>query len=204
MRRSYLTVAALVVATSAAWAQEAHRAPILESAFSPLTKSDAPKLYKQWGKMGFDRINKATEAAVQITATSPKCDSVFLSGYSFDRSTPKKEFSVFVDCSNGERFYYTEAETQNAATGPTALSEGLEQVRDSDALKSCQELVKSKLNFPSTMDVSLWSSEVTRAQYGINVTLSFEAKNALGNELPYVAYCTVSVEKAELLSIKGR
>lgn len=185
-------------------AQESHRAPIRDGAFFPLTRDYVPDLYKQWGKKGIDRINRATEAAVNITSTSSKCDEVSQSGYSMDRSVPKKEFSVFVDCSNGERFYYTEAETQTDDAAPVSLSEGLDKVSNGDALKSCQDLVRAKLDFPSTMDVSLWSSEVSRQQHGINVTLSFEAKNALGNEMPYVAYCSVTAEKAELLSVKGR
>ncbi|MCO5085155.1 MAG: hypothetical protein M9939_26620 [Mesorhizobium sp.] len=181
-----------------------HRAPIRDGAFFPITKQDAPELFRQWGQEWIDRINKATEEAVNITASAEKCDEVSLSGFSFDRSVPKEKFSVFVDCLNGERFYYTEAETQSSAPQPTALSESLAKITDIDAFTSCEALAKPQLNFPSTMDVSWLNSVADRKQFGINVALSFEAKNALGNEVPYVAYCVVTAENTELLSIKPR
>lgn len=177
---------------------------ISDTAYTPITKHDSPKLYASWGKKWIGRINAALEKAVAITATSQKCDRVFLSGYSFDRSVPKKNFSVFVDCSNGERFFYTEDEAKNAKAAAATVSDGLEQITDTDALKSCENLAKENLKFPSTMDVSWFSSNVERGQFGISVALSFEAKNGLGNELPYAAYCVVNDKGTELLSVKER
>jgi hypothetical protein len=177
---------------------------IADTAFTPITKEDSPKLYASWGKKWIGRINAALEKAVAITATSPKCDRVFLSGYSFDRSVPKQKFSVFVDCSNGERFFYTEAEARDAKAASRTVSEGLDKITDTDSLKSCETAAKKELRFPSTMDVSWFGSNVERGQFGISVTLSFEAKNGLGNELPYAAYCVVNNEGTELLSVKER
>lgn len=205
MQARALSAAVFSVAVIAnAHADDAGNPKIPDGAYMPLSKESAPKLYKAWGKKGIERINVAVKSAIEATAASDKCDTVFTGGYSFDRSEPKDHFSVFVDCLNGERFYFTEEEAVAAETAPSSESEWIKATSDSDALRSCEDIAKSQLQFPSTMDASWFSSNVNRTNFGISVTLVFEAKNGLGATLPYVAYCTLDKTKVHLQSIKER
>lgn len=170
----------------------------------PLSQEFVPSLYKSWGKDGIDRINAALEQAVNITAASDQCDQVFMSGYSFDRSEPRDHFSVFVDCSNGERFYYSEADALQASAAPSSVADALAAVTDVQAFSRCEELAKEEVQHPSTMDVSWLNSNVQRGPLAITVALSFEAKNSFGAMLPYVAFCSIDATKSELMSVKER
>lgn len=205
MRPMFVCFSLLFTASASfAIAQTEHRAPIGDMAYMPITKEDAPKLFSAWGQAGLDRINAATKAAVEITATSPKCDAVFLSGYSFDRSVPKKSIAVFVDCSNGERFHYTEDETKTASAAPASVQDRLAEVTDLQAIRECEALTKPSVRFASTFDPSYLGANVTRGEQAISVALPFEAKNAMGNVLPYVAHCSFDGHKHTLLSVKER
>lgn len=208
MPKFFVIAVAAFIAPTVAVAQEAspHKAEISDGALDKLSKSTSPKLFKSWGQKGFDRINAATAAAVEKTAKSPKCDVVTISGYSFDRSSPKdKTFSVFTDCANGERFYFTEAEAIDPSSNLASVNEKLSSIDDSDAMFACRDLAKTKVRFPSSIDISVWDTAIEKTKFGISVALAFEAKNGLGAMLPYVAYCTVKeTGEIELLSVKER
>lgn len=181
-----------------------HKAPIQEGAYTPLTKGNAPKLFAAWGKPGVDRVNEAVRKAVAIAATSPRCDQVEIGGYSYEKSVPKTSIVVFVDCSNTERFYFTEEETK-AGSLAAPISSKISSIKDSAALGGCKAVAEKQVRFASTMDVSYLSSSVDRRPYGINVALAFEAKNSFGAMLPYVAYCNITPDgTASLISIKER
>ena len=198
--------ACMAASVVAAQAETQQGAKISDGALDKLSKSTSPKLFKSWGQKGFDRINAATAAAVDKTSKSPKCDVVTMSGYSFDRSSPKdKTFSVFTDCANGERFYFTEAEAIDPSFSLMSVNEKISYIDESDAMFACRDLAKTKVLFPSTIDISVLNTSVEKTQFGVSVALAFDAKNAAGAMLPYVAHCTVKeTGEAELLSVKER
>ncbi|NML73561.1 hypothetical protein HHL25_05400 [Rhizobium sp. S-51] len=198
MIRSVAMVSLLLLANSA------DAASVSENAFMEITREGAPKLYKQWGKDGFARINQALKRAVEITATSGECDNVFLSGYSFDQSVPKDTIVVFADCNNGKRFFYTEEETKSVSAAPESLQGALEKITNSDAVSACEALARKSAKLPSTVVPSYFGANVTRGQMGISVALPFEAKSALGAMLPYVAHCSITDKEPTLISIKER
>jgi len=186
--------------------QSARRqAPILDEAVSPITKEDSPKLYKMWGAKGMARINLAFAGAAKIASQSSRCDAVWMTGLSFERSKPPADIVVFATCQNGERFYATEAE---AAAGAALESERErnEAIDEGKALLACRDSVKLRLKYPSTMDASLiMGSNTTRAENGaVMVYFTFEAKNDLGATLPHEAYCIVDAAGINVQSIKPR
>lgn len=179
-----------------------HMATIDPGATNPITPGG--KLSKQLGTAWTARVNAAFVAAANRAARSPLCEEVRLTGYSFDRSEPRKHFSVFADCASGtgqERFYMTEAETK-LETPP----ESVRQIVDrADGFMSCVNVVREKMKFPSTLDYSLWGSNTERSPYGeMGVSLSFTAMNSLGAELPYRAYCIIDDRGVLLQSVKPR
>lgn len=195
MRTAIFATSLLIV--SAAWAD----APIMDGAFEPITKSSSPKLFKQWGKQWVDRFNVSLENAVRLTAKSSGCDSVWMSGVSFEKSVVKKEFTVFAQCSNEKQFFYTEQEA-NEGTASVSQASKLENADEAKLILQCRDLAKEQLMFKSTMDISVLSTNVTRADHVISIAMPFEAKNALGNSLPYVAHCSFNGDQMRLLSVK--
>lgn len=78
-------------------------------------------------------------------------------------------------------------------------------VSDSDALAACQKAVKSSANFPSSVDVHLFTgTSVRKGKLGVTVNMDFDAKNALGNELPYSARCVFPVEGSPEVTFSRR
>lgn len=188
-----------------AFSSMAYAAPVADGAYMEITKASAPKMYRKWGKDGIKRINAAMERAVALTAKSEKCDKVFQSGLSFDLSAPKKSIFVFADCANGERFLYTEEETKTLSDAKPPLSAEFATISDLNAITACENVVKTKIKYPSTLDGSWFNSSVDRGQYGINIAYRFEAKNDFGAMLPYVAYCNIEDPNTVFLqSIKPR
>lgn len=186
-------------------AETPNAAEISEGAYMPITKEFAPKMYRQWGKEGIERINAAMERAVALTAKSAKCDTVMQSGLSFDLSAPKDVIVVFADCTNGERFLYTEDQTKNLTDAKPPLSEEFATISDINAITACENVVKTQIKYPSTLDGSWFNSSVDRKPLGIDIAYRFEAKNDFGAMMPYVAYCNISdPDRVDLLSIKPR
>jgi hypothetical protein len=186
--------------------QRAGPAPIADDAFDPITKASSPKLFKEWGNKGIDRINKAMQLAITKTANSQACDKVSLSGYSFDRSSAKnKTFTIFTDCANQARFYLTEAQATDPDYQARSAAENISAIDDGDAMFTCRDLAATQIRFPSSIDISVWNTSIERTNTTINVDLAFEAKNGFGNMLPYYAHCTVQDDgKTTLHSIKER
>lgn len=177
-------------------------ANVSETAFQEITQQTSSRLYKQWGKASIARINSAMKNAVAITAKSDECDTVFLSGLSFEESSPPNKIVVFADCVNGKRFSYTEEDTKKSTSVPQSLQASRDKISDADAIGTCEDLAKRKSKFPSSVDASHFGANVTRNEMGISVALPFNAKNSLGVLLPYVAHCSLTGESATLLSIK--
>lgn len=198
-------IARIILGAGVLFHMPAFAAQIAEGAYMELTKAGAPKMYRQWGKEGIERINAAMERAVALTAKSAKCDTVMQSGLSFDLSAPKDVIVVFADCTNGERFLYTEDQTKNLTDAKPPLSEEFATISDINAITACENVVKTQIRHPSTLDGSWFNSSVDRKPLGIDIAYRFEAKNDFGAMMPYVAYCNISdPDRVDLLSIKPR
>ena len=158
------------------------------------------KTRREWGSAGIKRINAAMPKAAEKVAQSSSCDYVELVGLS-DRGKPKQQAVFYVDCKNGQRFYVSEDDLKSDA-GVVSKNAKTAAISDSTAIKACEDSVKSQLNFPSTFDRDLLNTSVYRAPTGnIAVQFTFQAKNALGAELPQRARCVIDdtgIEPAQI------
>lgn len=148
------------------------------------------KTRREWGSAGVKRINAAMPKAAEKVAQSASCDYVEIVGLS-DRGKPKKQAVFYVDCKNGQRFYVSEDDLKSDA-GVVSKNAKTAAISDVTAITACEDSVKSQLNFPSTFDRDLLNTSVYRAPTGnIAVMFTFQAKNALGVELPQRAKCVI-------------
>jgi hypothetical protein len=66
-----------------------------------------------------------------------------------------------------------------------------------EALGVCQSLIKAKATFPSSVDfhsVTGVGTDLKGAGGKPRVSADFDAKNALGNMLPYTGHCDFSID----------
>lgn len=68
-----------------------------------------------------------------------------------------------------------------------------ESRRSSAARAVCRAAIMKNATYPSTVDVhEFWGTAVDVHRERAIVRMDFDAKNALGNELPYTAFCSVA------------
>ncbi len=70
-----------------------------------LTPDLFPSAHAVWGDGGFKRINKLLDDAASLVSRRYKSGKAEYAGYSETESTPPNKAVVFVDCSDGKRFY---------------------------------------------------------------------------------------------------
>jgi len=159
--------------------------------YSPYTKKGYAKTFKKWGSKGVAKINSYRKAAALKVAEIPSCDNVEYADLSDNRSSPPDNIVVFVDCTNGQRFYLTSAELDSNEAA-SSNQEKTASLNDSDLISACEKSILSSLKFPSSFDKSWFSTNVYRAPQGnVVVTFDFTAKNGFGMNLPQQARCVV-------------
>lgn len=70
----------------------------------------------------------------------------------------------------------------------------------------CETLIKEKLQFPSTFNSKdfLGVPMIDETKDGIIIKIKFEAKNGVGNSLPYLGRCLQTKTHVKFLDIKQR
>lgn len=161
------------------------------------------KSRREWGSTWIKRINKAMPKALAKAAQSPECDYAELAGLA-DRSEPKKKIVFYVDCRNEKRFYVSEEDI--LGTAPVVSKQAqTARISDQTAIEGCEASAKSMLNFPLTFDRHYLDTSVYRADGGnIVVQFVFDAKNALGAELPQRARCVIDDEGLHPAELRNR
>lgn len=186
-------------------ATSAKAAEVDPSVYRPMERKNYPKTFAKWGAEGVKKIDRLRKDAAVFAAKSTECDKVETSELSEQRSSPPSQIVVFVDCSNGKRFYLSDADLRTAGQ-PASQESKMKSLTNEAAMEQCQSRVRSGLAFPSTMSVKWSGSNVYRAPTTGNVvaTFNFDAKNALGNELPYQARCVFDDRGMHPPEISGR
>jgi len=70
----------------------------------------------------------------------------------------------------------------------------------------CSHAIKKAAKFPSTVDISTWSSPATKTIKGggYAVFIAFESKNGLGNMIPQMARCDVIKGNLTYFTVSNR
>ncbi|MBI5070381.1 MAG: hypothetical protein HZB56_19265 [Deltaproteobacteria bacterium] len=176
------------LAAGAARAAQPSNDGVDPNAIDRITRDGYPDVYAAWGDGWVKRINALMPKAAKKASASSECDRVEYVGYS-GRSTPRKTIVLYVDCTNGKRFFLSETDIHGRAT-PESKQGKTSRYSDDALLRACEEGVKTKMTYPLTFRRRLTATSVYRAPGGnVSVDFVFDAKNKLGAELPYRARC---------------
>ena len=160
-------------------------------------KKAYPKLYKKWGEKSVKEMNGYLPRIAEHVAREDSCDTVESVDISDARSNPKaKQMVFFVDCRNGKRFFVS---TDDLNSGRKSTAEQDKKIDNSDAISQCDAAIKAQLNHPGTFDPHLLDTATGVNQNGnVLVTRGFTAKNGLGMQIDYRAYCVITGNKVEV------
>ena len=160
-------------------------------------KKTYPKLYKQWGEKAVKEMNGYLPQIAEHVARENSCDAVESVDISDARSNPKaKQMVFFVDCRNGKRFFVS---TDDLNSGRKLTAEQDKEIDNSAVISQCDAAIKAKLNHPGTFDPHLLDTATGVNPNGnILVTRGFTAKNGLGMQIDYRAYCVITDNKVEV------
>ena len=130
-------------------------------------------------------------------ARENSCDAVESVDISDARSNPKaKQMVFFVDCRNGKRFFVS---TDDLNSGRKSTAEQDKEIDNSAVISQCDAAIKAQLNHPGTFDPHLLDTATGVNPNGnILVTRGFTAKNGLGMQIDYRAYCVITGNKVEV------
>lgn len=144
-------------------------------------------------------VNKVHRENSQCKDIDPS--SAYISGGKGTKNNPV----FFVTCGKGmnvHNVFFSKSDVED----DRAIS-AVEPVSRATAIAACSDAVKASAMFPSTVGVHLFSgtSVNTHANGRATVVMNFDAKNAIGNELPYQAKCLIMPDgKVEDINIGGR
>lgn len=160
-------------------------------------KKAYPKLYKQWGEKAVKEMNGYLPRVAEHVAREDSCDAVESVDISDARSNPKaKQMVFFVDCRNGKRFFVS---TDDLNSGRKSTAEQDKKIDSSAVISQCDAAIKAQLNHPGTFDPHLLDTATGVNPNGnILVTRGFTAKNGLGMQIDYRAYCVITDNKVEV------
>lgn len=168
---------------------EAASAELSADAYEPYTRRGYEKTFAKWGQAGIKKVNEYRKKAAIAASQSAKCDKVDYAELSDNRSSPPAKIVIFVDCSNGQRFYISNEELDRQKAAVSVQSKTAD-IKDSDLISACESSIRHSLKFPSSFDKSWFSSNVYRAPQGnVVVTFDFTAKNGFGMDLLQQARC---------------
>ncbi|MDZ4382837.1 MAG: hypothetical protein U0942_16010 [Parvibaculum sp.] len=158
--------------------------------YEPYSRAEYPKTFATWGEAGIRKVNEFRKKAAFKASAAATCDEVAYADVSDNRSRPPSEIVIFVDCNNGQRFYFDEAAL--AASGPVlSETEKTAHISDKTVLSRCREELPKRLQFPSSYDPDWFGESVYRAPVTGRVVaqINFEAKNGIGNTIPQTGRC---------------
>jgi len=160
---------------------------ISSSALSPYTIQGYPKTIKKYGTR-IGEIETLRRKAAEMAVDSGKCDYVLISELS-DSKSSLNHLHFWVDCKNKQRIYLDEFQI---IKGSAVLTQQEKSWDKQSALIACQKAIKDRALIPSEVDIhtilgtSFYEAPVT---HNVVLNMDFDAKNALGTEIPYTAKC---------------
>lgn len=160
---------------------------ISSSALPPYTIQGYPKTIKKYGSR-IGEIETLRRKAAEMAIDSGKCNYVLMSELSGSKSS-LNHLHFWVDCKNKQRIYLDEFQIKK---GSVVLTQQEKSWDKQSAFLACKKAIKDRVLVPGEVDVhALLGTSFYKAPVTHNVVLSmdFDAKNALGTEIPYTAIC---------------
>ena len=138
--------------------------------------------------------SKLAAHAELLLKANPQCEASYV-----DQSTNSKK-KYYIMCEDFKKLYFTKEDMKKK------VSKKIEEVphlSNDKAIESCQALIVTQLNNPRTFKPTFGGTVV--AQVGNSrsrVTITFKAKNGLGNTLKYEAICLVGNGVSEIQNLE--
>ena len=162
-------------------------------------------IYRLWGAKGAARLSAFKKAAAETVAKNPTCGRVSyvdLADEAHGTRFPSHPVMI-VDCDPIQRFFVSESDIGKETLSQTQKGQAFTRV---GVTKICLNSIRSKLSYPSSMDLSPLS---VSADQGVGtgnwgVSFEFKAKNALGNEMPQTARCIITPDGDVEANIENR
>lgn len=174
---------------------------ISSSALLPYTEPSDPIITKYGSRLR--EIETLRRKAAEIAVDSGKCDYVLMSELS-DSKSDLKHLYFWVDCKNGQRINLDETQIKK---GSTVLTQEEKSWTKESALAACRDAIKVRALIPSEVDIhNILGTSFYKAPTTHNVVLqmNFDAKNALGAEVPYTAICYFAPGEVGTIEIQPR
>lgn len=180
-----------------------------------MEQTEYSETFQRLGEEAFTRANGLAKWPAIGTATSEKCNKVAVVEIS-DAATAQ-DLAWLVDCDNGERFRFSEAEAvavrdyfKNEGDGqqldlitPTPDSAVFDDISESEIVTKCDIAVKSMMASKSSFDTSFgWDFSRHTATKRVTVLREFEAQNGFGATLSSQYECVVDVANMEFVSLR--
>lgn len=175
---------------------------ISASALFPYTKQGYPKTIAKYGSR-LSEIESLRRKAAEMAVDSGKCDYVLMSELS-DSKSSLNHVHFWVDCRNKQRIYLDEFQIKK---GSQILTQEEKSWSEVSARTACQHAVKDRALIPSEVDIhTILGTSFYKAPTTHNVVLhmDFDAKNAMGIEIPYTAICYFEPGEVGMIDIYPR
>jgi hypothetical protein len=185
---------------------EVYKAPISSYATRPYTAAGGySNTVKKYGPR-LAELQAYREKAAEVVSGDKRCDEVTQAEISSMRGG-LNDMHFWVDCSNGQRFRFSEAELDRANV--VAVSEADKVVPQMAAVERCKDMVYESATHPSTVSFNPLSladpGYRTFDQTGAaEVMLAFSAKNSFGTKLKFGARCLYQSDGSGEITIKER
>ena len=167
----------------------------------PYTKKEYPKTVQKYN-FRLKEIELLRKKAAIMVIDSGKCDQVIAS--EVDTDSPLKNLRFYVDCEGYTRFYLTESEI---VTDSVVKTQKEKAWTIENALSSCKQGIKDRTLIPSEAEIhDIMGTTFSESPVTHNVVLEmkFEAKNALGVNIPYAAICHFEPGRVGAIDITSR
>ncbi len=151
------------------------------------------KSIDKYGVDGVKKINGLLHKAAELMASNPICDKLNI--VSLSHKSTLNNILIYGHCINGERFNLSEQDINN--NNPVKTDKEKMQATVPYLMTDCEKTIKSRLNYPSTYESSIWDSDSRVFDDRVMIEQIFTAKNAYNLELKYRAKCFFN-DKQEL------
>lgn len=151
----------------------------------PYTRKEMGHYWRIYGEKGMKKVTRLRKKAAQRAINTNTCARVVSS--ELDRKSTKNRKVLTVTCGDNNKVTYREG-----ALIPKKEKKQRQLSPRGDYVTQCANYIRQHAAFPSSVDIHyfLGSSSGQGARGEHIQRLDFDAKNALGVELPYSAYCT--------------
>lgn len=169
--------------------------------YTPYNHKTDPDLYRTYGSSGVTNLNALRMALVRQVYADPSCDDVQDAELDDTTSSPPRNFHLFIDCKNGQRFRLSRADLRRTVTSEQRKSGGWDQ---ETLISNCEESIRRRLNYPQSFRKSMFTTSARQAPGNANwvVDFDFTAENGLASRLPSSATCITTPEGKMDVEIK--